>query len=289
MIIEGEFDSNKFRDLYENFSITVKTTPVYSPWSNGLCEKHNHMLAETVLKVKEDNKCDWETALAWSVCAKNFLISSKGFSPYQLVLGRNVNLPTVLSDKLPAFEGQTESPTVAEHLSSLQLARKAFIMAKSSDKILRDLRKQTRQTGAVYTTGDEVYYKRSDNNKWKGSAKVIGKDGPVIFIRHGGQLVKAHICHIQSRNPHKSEQESKATVEQTTERISDQDDSNIINIAQKEKIHKRNTVEDDDEEDEEADLGGSDEFVSGGGDDSGQLQDQQNTDQHEPELQNEML
>ena len=71
------------------------------------------------------------------------------------------------------------------------------------------MRKQTRQTGAVYTTGDEVYYKRSDNNKWKGPSKVIGQDGPVVFIRHGGQLVKAHICHIQSTNPHKSEQEIK--------------------------------------------------------------------------------
>ena len=40
----GEFDSNEFRDLCENVNITVKTTPAYSPWSNGLCEKHNHML-----------------------------------------------------------------------------------------------------------------------------------------------------------------------------------------------------------------------------------------------------
>ena len=83
-------------------------------------------------------------------------------------------MPTVLSDKLPALEGQTESLTAAEHLSSLQLARKAFIVAESSEKIQRALRNQTRQTGAVYTTGDEVYYKRSDNNKWKGPAKVIG-------------------------------------------------------------------------------------------------------------------
>ena len=157
----GELDSNEFRDLCENFNITVKTTPAYSPWSNGLCEKHNHMLTETVLKVKEDNKCDREGALAWSVCAKNSLINSKGFSPYQFVLGRNVNLPTVLSDNLSALEGQTESPTVAEHLSSLHLARKAFIMAESSEKIRRALHKQTRQTDAVYnyTTGDEVYYK----------------------------------------------------------------------------------------------------------------------------------
>ena len=63
------------------------------------------------------------------------MINLKGFSPYQLVLGRNVNLPTVLSDKLPALEGHTESPTVAEHLSSLQLARKAFIMTESFEKI----------------------------------------------------------------------------------------------------------------------------------------------------------
>ena len=60
---------------------------------------------------------------------------------------------------------------------------------------------------------------------------------------------------------------------QTTDRISDQDDSKLNNVAQKEKIPKRNTVEDDEEEDEEADLGGSDELVSGGDDDSGQLPD----------------
>ena len=36
-------------------------------------------------------------------------------------------------------------------------------------------------------------------------------------------------------------------------------------------------------------LGGSDELVSGGDDDSGQLPDQQNTDQQEPELQDETL
>ena len=106
------------------------------------------------------------------------------------MLGKNVNLPTVLSDKLPALEGQTESSTVAEHLSSLHLPRTAFIMAESSKKIRRALRKQTRQTGAVYTTGDEVYYKRSDKNYFKGPAEVIGQDGCVVFIRHDGQLVK---------------------------------------------------------------------------------------------------
>ena len=60
-----------------------------------------------------------------SLC-KELFDQLKGFSPYQLVLRRNVNLQTVLSDKLPALEGQTESPTAAEHLSSLHLAGKTL-------------------------------------------------------------------------------------------------------------------------------------------------------------------
>ena len=112
---------------------------------------------------------------------KNSLINSKGFSSYQLILERNVNLPTVLSDRFPALQGQTKSPTVAERLSSLHLARKAFIMNESTEKIRRALRKQIRQTGAGYTTGDEVYFQRSDNNKWKGPATVTGRDDPVVF------------------------------------------------------------------------------------------------------------
>ena len=73
--------------------------------------------------------------------------------------------------------------------------------------------------------------------------------------------MKAHNCHIQSTNPQKSEQESKVTIEKTTERISDPCDSKLNSTVQKEKIPERNPVEDDEEEDEETDLGGSDELV----------------------------
>ena len=45
--------------------------------------------------------------------------------------------------------------------------------------------------------GEEVYYKRSDSPRWKGPAKVIGQDGPVVFIRHGGKHIKAHLCRVQ--------------------------------------------------------------------------------------------
>ena len=62
----GEFVSKDFIDFCENFNIKIKTTAAESPWSNRICEHHNTIITETLLKVKEDSKCDWETALAWA-------------------------------------------------------------------------------------------------------------------------------------------------------------------------------------------------------------------------------
>ena len=45
--------------------------------------------------------------------------------------------------------------------------------------------------------GEEVYYKRDDNNQWRGPGRVLGQKGPVVFVRHGSRYVKAHICCVQ--------------------------------------------------------------------------------------------
>ena len=67
-------------------------------------ERGNVMLYETMMKTKEDVNCNLETALAWAVCAKNSLMNVSGYSPNQLVFGRNVSLPTVEIQDLPALD-----------------------------------------------------------------------------------------------------------------------------------------------------------------------------------------
>ncbi|XP_014051020.1 uncharacterized protein isoform X1 [Salmo salar] len=101
----GEFNNNEIREMAEKFNMEVKTTAAYSPWSNGLLERHNQTLTEIMLKVKQDNGCDWNTALDWALMAKNSMHNVHGYSPYQLVFGQNPNLPSVLVDKPPALEG----------------------------------------------------------------------------------------------------------------------------------------------------------------------------------------
>ena len=101
----------------------------------------------------------------------------QGFSPYQLVFGRNPKLPSVLSDELPALEGTTTSEVFAKHLNTLVSGRKAFLQAESSNRIRKALRHNIKQVENIFENGDYVYYKRENCNKWKGPGKVIEQDG----------------------------------------------------------------------------------------------------------------
>lgn len=208
----GEFDNDEVRDMAENFSIEIVTTPAYSPWSNGLLERHNQTLTDMLLRVKHDNPhLDWETALCWALMAKNSLQNTHGFSACQLVFGKNPNLPSVLTAKPPALEGTTSSQVVGNHIVGLHAARQAFTKAECSERIRRALRKQTRPTPDICRPGDKVFYKRPDSQKWRGPGVVIGEDGPVVFVRHGGSLVRVHKCRLRKDGHPVSHSQSEST------------------------------------------------------------------------------
>ena len=42
----GEFVNQKRIDFAEKFNISIHTTAAESAWSNGMCEKHNDIIAE---------------------------------------------------------------------------------------------------------------------------------------------------------------------------------------------------------------------------------------------------
>ncbi|XP_067658382.1 uncharacterized protein [Haliotis asinina] len=184
----GKFNSSEMRDLCENFNIEIKTTAAYSPWSNGLLERHNQTLTIMLKKVRQEQICDWETALSWALSAKNTMTNVYGFSAHQLVYSRNPNLPTNLTNDLPALDGTTESKTIGQHINTLHAMRQEFTKAESSERIRRALRKQIRPESGPFVNGEKVYYRRPDSIKWRGPATVIGQEGVVVFARHGGAL-----------------------------------------------------------------------------------------------------
>ena len=180
----GEFANHDFEDMCRNLNINFMTTAAEAPWSNGLVEKHNGIIGEAVSKVKSDIKCSVEVALCWAVNAKNSLQNIYGFSPYQLVFGRNPTLPSVFTDKLPALEGVTSSQLVADHLNAMHAMRREFVRLESCEKVRRALRSKVRTHANIrYLSGEDVFYKREDETKWLGPARVIGQDGSKILLK----------------------------------------------------------------------------------------------------------
>ena len=194
----GEFNNSEFRSMAENFNIKVMCTAAESPWSNGVCERLNAVLKDNVLKILEENECSVETALAWAVSARNTLHNNNGFSPNQLVFSFNPSLPNIIEDRMPALENVTSSKVVANNLNALRKSKEEFMKADANERIRRALSRNVSKTSeSDIEIGNYVYYKRESEDRWRGPARVIGKDGKVNILRHGGQIVRAHICRIQ--------------------------------------------------------------------------------------------
>lgn len=156
----GEFSNDLFREMNEKFNVETTTTAADSPFSNGIVERHNLILSESMLKTIEDIRCSPEVALAWAVSAKNALQNHGGFSPNQLVFGRNINIPSVLTDLPPALTSCTSSDIIRDNLNAIHSARKNYMAAEASEKIKKALRHKVRSySDVVYENGDKVYYR----------------------------------------------------------------------------------------------------------------------------------
>ena len=119
----GEFCNKEFVTFCENLKIRIFTTAAENPWSNGLVERHDAALGLTVSKTMGDGHCDLNIALAWGVSAKIASKNVHGFSPDQLVFGRNPNFPEDSDNELPALEGRTVSEIVANNLNAMHAAQ----------------------------------------------------------------------------------------------------------------------------------------------------------------------
>ena len=95
----GEFVSKEFIGLCENFNMKVKAIAAEAAWSNGICEHDNATITDIILKKRNYTNCDWETALAWGIIAKNGFINVSGFSLHQIVLEWDINLPSTSNDR----------------------------------------------------------------------------------------------------------------------------------------------------------------------------------------------
>ena len=49
----------------------------------------------------------------------------------------------------------------------------------------------------MLNSGDNVYYKRQAAHMWHGPARILGRDGQMYLIKHGGFHIRVHPCRLE--------------------------------------------------------------------------------------------
>ena len=204
----GEFTSDEMREVASILDVDLKTTAAESPWQNGLCERVHQVTDMILLKLQAQYpRIRLTVLLKWANLARNSLQMWNGFSSHQLVFGKNPNLPDIMTAKVPALEEFTSSEVFAKHLNALHAAREAYIQSEASERIRRALRHRIRASQQVFHTGERVYYKRDESERWLGPGKVLFQDGKVVFVRHGNIYVRVSVNRLVKASGDSSERD----------------------------------------------------------------------------------
>ena len=196
----GEFANKSFIDICAKLNIEVATTAGESLFSNGTVERHNKILANAMQKTLDDVKCELDMALPWAVSMKNTSQNYGGYSPNQLVFGRNVNRPTVLEYKVPALESNTSNDIISKILEALHTY---IALGKTSSRLSpsQGIRRALRHNVHTYAdesfnNGDRVNYKQRKRSDWSGPATVLGQDVQFVLVCDGSTCFRVHPCQL---------------------------------------------------------------------------------------------
>lgn len=179
------FISTEFRNFCKACNIKLTFTSVYSPSTNGLCEKANDSLKRILAKRVGDDHPTWDQKLQDSVFAYNSSVHEvTKFSPFYCLFGREPKLKCDLEFPIP-------EPSNSETLSTRvrrtrKLANERTEKFQSKQKAKYDASHSIRE----FEVGDLVLHANFEREvgkvtkflvKWKGSYIIVRKLGPLTY------------------------------------------------------------------------------------------------------------
>ena len=205
------FTSQLFLELYRMLGVkAIRTTP-YHPQTDGLVERFNQTLKQMLRKTIDEEGREWDKLLPYVLFAyREVPQSSTGFSPFELIYGRDVRGPLdvlkedwihnqlkdddIVSYVTRIYERLKEGrEAVQENLRKSQLKQKKWY-----DKRARDI---------TLAEGDKVLVLLPTRTekllaKWKGPYKVLRKVGRVNYeIEVPGGRKEKKLFHVNMLKP----------------------------------------------------------------------------------------
>ncbi|XP_040065085.1 uncharacterized protein LOC120838976 [Ixodes scapularis] len=198
----SNFTSDVIKEVGRLLSMRQLFTTPYHPMGNGLVEKFNGTLKTMLKRMCQEKPADWDRYLAPLLFAyREVPQASLGFSPFELLYGRNVRGPLSVLKELWTNEAlEEETKTTYEYVFELRnkledtckIAHEELERASERYRRCFDRKARHRHIGV----GDLVLILLpTDQNKllmqWKGPYPVVGQKGPLDYevdLGHGIKL-----------------------------------------------------------------------------------------------------
>ncbi|TNC94059.1 MAG: hypothetical protein FD121_1631, partial [Gallionellaceae bacterium] len=152
------FENTIMDGLCEYWNVRKTRTTAYRPSANGLCERANRSLKETLTRLLQQHSEDWDELLPKVQISLNSVEhETTEYSPFELTFGRKMRLPIdLLLDNPPTRT--THAEWVEKLIKRLEVAFR-FARDTMHGKQARSKRRYdvgTRQT--IFEIGDQVFY-----------------------------------------------------------------------------------------------------------------------------------
>ena len=187
----GEFDNDTFSEFTSKLGMRVQRTAAYSPWQNGKCERVHGAVDLLVDKILDnDPDMSLQQAIDLACFNKNSEISRRtGFSPFQIVLGKNPSFISNFDFDPVMAETNFKSPLVINLIARLNDVRRQFRTIDLDERVKRALLQRVYNYNRTpLRHGDKVLFKDKHNMFKRG--KVVYVEGKVIHLEFEGNITK---------------------------------------------------------------------------------------------------
>ena len=203
----SNFLSDLMTQVTEILGITRLKTSPYHPQTNGMLERF-HLTLKSMVRKTADDKREWDTCLPYVCFAfRDAIHSSTGFTPFQLLFGRDVRGP--LSLIYESLTGEARGGrAVADYVDTLKIRlRDAWQTAVEHDTAAKAKSKERFDKKAkirTFEVGEQVLvltptFTDKLTDQWTGPYTVVAKLNDVTYkICTPERRKKTRLFHINS-------------------------------------------------------------------------------------------
>ena len=128
------------KEMAAKYGLTISLTAANSPWSNGRNERNHYTVDRTVAKLmEEDPKISLEDAVSHAVNVHNMQINRRGFSPRQLMFGKQGVVPGILDGNPTSMQPVVESDNFRREFINRQRSEELYRKIDADDRIQKIL------------------------------------------------------------------------------------------------------------------------------------------------------